>query len=139
TRWAKPALDQRQGFNPVAGMHFEGDSPWFVAGLRGGEGIRFNALTGHEQRRFLADWRTAQEKAGRPQEPDMWTTTFSGDARTLVSSRMEWIYVWGVESGTMRRKIRHPHQHGCNLMLAPDGRTLATSDIQYAGDIGENT
>ena len=39
----------------------------------------------------------------------------------------------------MRRKIRRPHQHGCNLTLAPDGRTLATSDVRYAGDLGEDT
>jgi WD40 repeat protein len=39
----------------------------------------------------------------------------------------------------MCRKIQHPHQHGCRLTLAPDGRTLATSDIRYAGDLGENT
>ena len=133
TRWANPPEDQRVGFYPVAGMHFEANSPWFQAALRDGNVIRFNALTGHEQRRFLADWRTPeQQKAGRPREPDMWEAAFSADGRTLVSSQMEWIYVWDVESGTMRRKFRHPHQHGCNLTLAPDGRTLATSDVRYA-------
>ena len=140
TRWANPPEDQRVGFDPVAGMHFEANSPWFEAALRDGNVIRFNALTGHEQRRFLAEWRTPeQQKAGRPREPDMWEATFSADGRTLVSSQMEWIYVWDVESGTMRRKIRHPHQHGCNLTLAPDGRTLATSDLRYGDDLGEDT
>ena len=33
----------------------------------------------------------------------MWEATFSADGRTLVSSQMEWVYVWDVESGTMRR------------------------------------
>ena len=65
--------------------------------------------------------------------------SFSADGRTLVSSQMGWIYVWDVESGTMRRKIRHPHGHGCNLTLAPDGRTLATSDLRYSNDLGEDT
>src|SRR5262249_16917573 len=104
------------------------------------EVIRFNALTGHEQRRFLADWRTPeQQKAKRPREPDMWEAVFSLDGRTLVSSQEQWIYVWDVESGAMRRKFRHPHQHGSHLALAPDGRTLATADLLYAGDLGEDT
>ena len=38
-----------------------------------------------------------------------------------------------------RRKFRNPHQHGCNITLAPDGQTLATSDIRYAGDPGDDT
>ena len=69
----------------------------------------------------------------------MWQATFSADGRTLVSSQMKWVYVWDVESGALRRKIQHPHQHGCKLTLAPDGRTLATSDLRYAGDLGEDT
>ncbi len=121
-------------------MQFEEKSPWFQAALRGGNVIRFNALTGHEQRRFLAEWRTPeQQKAKRPREPDIWEATFSADGRTLVSSHMEWVYVWDVESGTMRRKIQHPHQHGCKLTLGPDGRTLATSDIRYGDDMGDDT
>ena len=140
TRWAIPSEDQRAGFYPVAGMQFEAKPPWFEAALRDGNVIRFNALTGHEQRRFLADWRTPEEqKAGRPRQPNMWYATFSADGRTLVSSQMEWIYVWDVESGTLRRKIRHPHQHGCHLTLAPDGRTLATADLLYSGDLGADT
>ncbi len=140
TRWANPPTDQRVGFNPVAGMQFEASSYWFEAALRGGEVIRFNALTGHEQSRFLADWRTeAQQKAGRPRDPDMWQATFSPDARTLVSSQMQWVYVWDVESRTIRRKIQHPHQHGCDLTLAPDSRTLATANLRYAGDVGDDT
>ena len=102
--------------------------------------IRFNGLTGHEQRRFLAEWRTPeQQKARRPREPAMWHATFSADGRTMVSSQREWIYVWDAASGTLRRKFRHPHQHGCNVMLAPDGRTLATSDVRNAGDPGDDT
>jgi WD40 repeat protein len=140
TRWINPPEDQRVGFYPVAGMQFEAKRPYFTTALKGGELIRFNALTGHEQRRFLADWRTPeQQKAKRPREPDLWEAVFSLDGRTLVSCQMEWIYVWEVESGAMRRKFRHPHQHGCHLALAPDGRTLATSDLRYSGDLGEDT
>jgi WD40 repeat protein len=102
--------------------------------------IRFNALTGHEQRRFLAEWRTPeQQHAATPPVPGVWRAAFSSDGRTLVSSRKEWVYVWDVESGTMRRKLRDPHQHGCTVSLAPDGRTLATSDVEWAVDLGDNT
>ena len=140
TRWASPPENQRAGFSPVAAMQFEDKSPWFQVALRGGDVIRLNALTGHEQRRFLADWRTPeQKKAERPKQPVVWEATFSADGRTLVSSQMEWIHVWDTESGTLRRKIRHPHQHGCKLMLGPDGRTLATSDLRYRVDPGEDT
>jgi WD40 repeat protein len=140
TRWASPPENQRAGFAPVAAMQFEDKSPWFQVALRGGDVIRLNGLTGHEQRRFLADWRTPdQKKAGRPDEPDMLEASFSADGHTLVSSDLERIYVWDTESGTLRRKIRHPHQHGCKLMLGPDGRTLATSDLRYSGDLGEDT
>jgi WD40 repeat protein len=141
TRWAIPPDSPRRiGFNPVAGMQFDPRSTRFEAALRDGNVIHFDALTGQEQRRFLADWRTPeQQKAGRPRAPDLWEAAFSADGRTLVSSQMEWIYVWDVESGTMRRKIQHPHQHGCKLTLAPDGRTLATADILYANDLGEDT
>ena len=139
-RWATPPTDQRAGFNPIATMQFAAKSPWFAAALNDGEVIRFNSLTGHEQRRFLAEWRTPeQKKAQRPREPSTWQASFSADGRTLVSSQMGWIYVWDVESGTMRRKIRHPHEHGCILTLASDGRTLATSDLRYADDLGEDT
>jgi WD40 repeat protein len=140
TRWMNPPEDQRVAFKPVAGLQFEAKSPWFQAAFRGGDVIRFNALTGHEQRRFLADWRTEeQKKAGKPREPDMWEATFSADGRMLVSSEMEWVRVWDVETGTLRRTFRHPHQHGCHLTLAPDARTLATSDLRYGGDLGEDT
>jgi WD40 repeat protein len=121
-------------------MQFEAKSPYFAAALSDGNVIRFNELTGHEQRRFLADWRTPeQQKAEKPRAPDMRDAAFSGDGRTMVTSQMEWLYVWDVESGTIRRKIRHPYRHGCNLTLAPDGRTLATSDLRNGAGFGEDT
>jgi WD40 repeat protein len=139
-RWTNPPEEVRVGFDSVTSMRFYPESTSFLAALRDGNVIRFDVLTGQEQRRFLADWRTPeQQKADRPRRPDIWQAAFSSDGRTLVSSQMEWIYVWDVASGTMRRKIQHPHQHGCKLTLAPDGRTLATADILYANDLGEDT
>src|SRR5207248_2672773 len=121
----------------IAGMQFHSNSPLLEVAMRDGNVISFNGLTGREQRRFLADWRTLeQKKVGRPRNADMWEAKFSGDGRTLVASHMEWVYVWDVESGAMRRKIRHPHHQGWRLALDPDGRTLATSDLRL--ERGEN-
>jgi WD40 repeat protein len=140
TRWTNPPEDQPAGFDRVVGFRFVSNSPWFLAALRDGNVIRLNGLTGHEERRFLAGWRTPQQKnAGRPSDPRMHQGTFSPDGRTLVSSHNEWLYVWDVESGTMRRQIRRRYPHGCSVALAPDGRTLATSDINLVGDPGEDT
>ncbi|MFI5456684.1 MAG: WD40 repeat domain-containing protein [Isosphaerales bacterium] len=140
TRWANPPVDQRAGFYPLVGMQFKARSPFFGAALKDGTVIRLNSLTGHEQGRFLAEWRTPEEqKAERPREPNMWEATFSADGRTLISSVKEWLYVWDVESGTLGRKIRGPHQQSYNLALAPDGRTLATSDLRYIDNPGKDT
>jgi WD40 repeat protein len=140
TRWANPPVDQRAGFVSVAGMWFEAKPPYFAAALQDGAVIRFNALTGHEQRRFLAEWRTpAQQKARRPAEPGMGEAAFSRDGRTLVSSADEWIYVWDVETGAMRRKFRHPYGESYHLALAPDGRTLATVDLRQNGKLSLHT
>ena len=87
TRWTNPPEDQTFGFYPAVGLRFVANSHWFLAALRDGNVIRLNCLTGHEQRRFLADWRTPQQKnAGRPSDPSLHQATFSPDGRTLVSS-----------------------------------------------------
>ena len=139
-RWANPAQDQRVAFDQVATMRFAGDSPWFEAALRDGSVIRFNSLTGHEQRRFVAEWRTPeQQKADGPHPPGFWNATFSADGRTLVSLQKEWLYVWNVESGTLRRKLRRPRQQMCSLTLSSEGRTLATSEWYSSEDKGEDT
>jgi WD40 repeat protein len=121
----------------VVGIRFVSNSHWFLAALRDGNVIRLNGLTGHEQRRFVADWRNPQQKnAGTPSDRSLHQATFSPDGRTLVSTFRERLFVWDVESGTMRREIRRQDPKYCDLALAPDGRTLATSP---AGDPGEDT
>jgi WD40 repeat protein len=130
TRWTNPPEGQRGGFVQVAGMQFHPDSSLMEAALRDGNVIRFNGLTGREQRRFLADGRTPeQRKASRPRDPDLFTAAFSADGRTLVSSSDEWVCVWDVEAGALRSRIRYPDAQGCFLALAPDGKTIATSAV----------
>lgn|GEM_PF-5347906 len=140
TLYTTPSDDVRAKFVEPTVLQFRPDSAALHVALRSGDVIRFDSLTGHEQQRFLADWRTPeQRRAGRPAIPDMWESAFSADGRTLVSSSEDSIYVWDVETGKLRRTIRHPHRHGCRLALAPDGKTLTTSDQEYVGDFGDDT
>jgi WD40 repeat protein len=138
-RWANPPEDPPTPFTHVAAIQFERNSPWFHAALGIGRVLRINSLTGREQNEFLADLRTEeQRKAGEPEWPMMHRATFSPDGSILVSSHTEWVFIWDVASGKMRRKIRHPHGYGCNLALSPDRRTLATSDIPSQADMGKD-
>jgi WD40 repeat protein len=139
TRWTNPPEDQRAGFVQLAGMLFQPGSSSLEVAIRDGNVVRLDALTGREQRRFLADGRTSEQlKAGRPKEPGMFTAAFSTDGRTMASSSGESVCVWDVEAGLMRRRIQHPNAHGCFLALTPDGKTVATSGVMYAGDAGQD-
>ena len=108
TRWTNPPVDQQVGFVQLAGMQFRRNAPWLEVALRDGSVIRLNGLTGHEQRRLLADWRTPEQKAGTPRFPDMWEARFSSDGRTLVSSHAEWVAALALLRGLIRGVDRDP-------------------------------
>ncbi len=137
--YTTPPDEVRAGFWKLTSMQFRPASLDLLLADGNGDVIQLDGLTGKEQRRFLADFRTAEEKlaAGR-QQFQLWQANFSADGRILVSSSADVVAVWDVETGTMLRNIRHPHAHGCHVALSPDGKTLATSDLQYAGDPGED-
>jgi WD40 repeat protein len=133
-------VDQPAGLWQLQAIQFQRDSSALDVALGDGNVIHFDGLTGKEERRFLADWRSAdQRRLNRPGRPDLWEGAFSADGSILVSSADEWVYIWDVKAGKLRHKIRHPHEHGCWLALSSDARTLATSDISYAGDWGQDT
>jgi WD40 repeat protein len=134
-----PPVEERIGFALMAGMSFHADSSLLEAAMGDGEVIRFNGLTGREQRRFAAEGRTPEQlKTARPRSRFVFTAAFSADGRTMVSSSNEWVCVWDVEAGTLRRRIPFPNAHGCFLALTADGKTVATSEVMYAGDPGED-
>ena len=54
TRWTKPPAEERAGFVQLAGMKFPSGSPFLAVAMRDGNVVRFNALTGREQRRGKA-------------------------------------------------------------------------------------
>ncbi len=138
-RWTAPTVTKARVHVDPAALQFEGNSIWFDAALKNGNVIRFNVLTGHEERRFLADGRTAeQQQAARLGNPILATAAFSADGRTMASSFEGWVCVWDVAAGTLRRRILYPHSRDCSLAVAPDGKTIATSDVPREGDQGED-
>ncbi|MGO9468063.1 MAG: hypothetical protein ACLQIB_05060 [Isosphaeraceae bacterium] len=48
-------------------------------------------------------------------------------------------HVWDVDTGKLRRSIRHLHGPECFMGLSPNGKTLAISDRLYVGEHGEDT
>ena len=123
----------------VAALQSEPGAPWFAAALKDGTVVRFNGLTGHEQRRFLADGRAPEkQQAVRPGSPVIATAAFSADGRAMASSYARWICVWDVAAGTLRHRIHHPHARDCVLALSRDGKTVATSDVPREGDLGDD-
>ena len=126
-RWVAPPIEQ-SGFKSLHRIQFEGDSPWFDAILNGGNMIRLNGLTGHEQRRFLADARTPeQKKAAPPGRAYVSDATLSEDGRILVTSQMESIHVWDVNSGAAAEYSASPS--AC-LQAHARGR------LPHVGDLG---
>jgi WD40 repeat protein len=129
-----PPQPERGGFWKISAIQFRADSQELFLATGSGEVFRFDARTGREKQKFVADYRNPQQiQAGKPKQPSHGASVFSIDAKTLVTSSADWIHVWDVDTGSLRLQIGH---HGCNVSLAPDGKTLATSDIRYAGDLG---
>jgi WD40 repeat protein len=128
--YATPPGDGGGAFQETAALGFQPDSASFLMAVNDGNVVRFDARTGREEKRFLADWRTLDQiKAGRPRNPDLWIGAFSQDGRTLATSSSDAVYVWDVETGKLRQTIRHANQGICRVGLSPDGRTLATADV----------
>ncbi len=133
-RWTIPAKGSRAFFAPVMGMQLRSNTSLLEAATSDGNVVRFNALTGREVRRFRVDGRPPEERDAQPGRPTLGRSAFSADGRTLASSARDWIYIWDVESGMMRREIRLSHEDGCVIALAPDGRTLAIGTGPFPED-----
>jgi WD40 repeat protein len=137
-RWRTPTVNKPDTYVQPAALEFEANPTWFYAALKDGNVIRFNALTGHEQRRFLADARPPeQRKAARPNHPVISAAAFSADGRAMASFSEGWISLWDVEAGTLRRRIPYLRAETCLLALAPDGKTVAATGVRSEEDFGE--
>jgi WD40 repeat protein len=133
-RWSAPPEGQRAEYAHVIGMQIRAKTPLLEAATSDGHVIRFNALTGREIRRFRVDGRPPEERDALPDRPSLLRATFSADGRTLGTIAREWVYLWDVESGTLRREIQLSHPDGAALALSPDGRTLAIATGPYPED-----
>jgi len=67
-----------------------------------------------------------------------YVAAFSDDGRTMVSYGRNWICVWDVERGALRRRIRYPYPPGCLLTLSSDGKTIATTESLFPGQFSED-
>jgi len=142
TLWATPPDGVRGSFFQLRAIHFRPDSSSLDVAMGNGDVFRYDALTGKGQRLFVADARPPEER--KPVRPGgvlqlLWLGAFSDDGRTLVSYDEQMIHVWDVDTGKLRRSIRHPHGPECFMGLSPDGKTLAISDRLYVGEHGEDT
>jgi RNA polymerase sigma-70 factor (ECF subfamily) len=139
-RWSTPTVNKPNTYVQPAALQFEANPPWFDVALKDGNVIRFNVLTGHEERRFLADERTPDQRpAAGPSNEILTAAAFSADGRTMASFARGWISVWDVEAGTLRRQIRYPATEVCLLALAHDGKTVAATGVPNNEDFGEVT
>lgn len=121
-------------------IQFGPKSDVFFVAAGNSEILKFDARTGTELKRIAIDWRTPEQvQARKPQTPQLWNGDFTPDARTLVSCSGAFVHVWDVETGKLRRRIHHPHEHGSTVSVSPDGKTVATSDLYYVGDYGVDT
>lgn len=141
TLYTTPPPEVQAGLWQVKAMQFRPGSMQLEIAQSNGDINRFDALAGKELRLVVADWRSAEQRQkDRPRRHNLcWEAALSPDATTLVTSAAEYVYVWDVESAELKYRIRHPHKGGCRIKISPDGRILAASDRQTAGDYGSDT
>lgn len=141
TLYTVPPAEQRGGLWMMKAMQFEPRTSTLVVALADSNVVRFDGLTGKELSRFLADGRTPEEKQQQARQKILqtWNAAMSRDGRILATNVAESVYLWDLTTGKLLRRIRHPHDHGCNLCVSSDGKTLATADLQYVNDLGQDT
>jgi WD40 repeat protein/beta-lactamase regulating signal transducer with metallopeptidase domain len=132
--YAFPRAIERIQLDAGTGFHFLPDSTSFFGAFRDGNVIRFDARNGTEQARFLADWRTPEQRqAGKPRAPHIFAGDFSADSRILVSSDPGFVRIWDTATGKLKRSISVSQNAVCFLGVASDGKTVATAEVHRAG------
>lgn len=137
-RFVTPGEDVRIGLWEANQIQFSPDSSSFFVATGDSHILKYDAQTGKVVSDVSIDWRTPEQKlANRPKTPQLWEAAFSPDGEVLVSSSAEYVYVWNSNTGEKTLQIRHPHDHGCHVAISPDTRVIATSDLNYSGDPGD--
>lgn len=135
--FVEPAANGPGLWNTIA-IEFTDDSRDFYVATGIGEVIRFDAATGKQKSKILADWRTpAQREKGRPLA--LTTGQFSQGATFFASYYSRSFYVWETKTG--KQKATHPMVNGTWVWrtLSRDGKYLAVSDGQdFSDDFGQD-
>ncbi len=137
--FSTPDEEQQQGYWSVEAIEFCELTEQFRVATGNSEVITFDSRTGTELDRVSVDFRTPAQKAvNQPKWSQLWEGDFNHDATTLISSSAEFLYVWDAATGDQDAKHQMPHAKGCYLRVSPNGGVIATSDLQYHGDYGED-
>jgi WD40 repeat protein len=85
---------------------------------------------------FIAD-RQPGRNTGPSESSQVGSAVFTSDGSSLITSTDESLCLWDVAAGTLKGTITVPEApHGFTIGLSPDGRTLAASEVNYAGAPG---
>jgi WD40 repeat protein len=137
--FSTPEENVKEGLWSVEAMAFESDSRHFRVATGNSEIVRFDGRSGIEVSRVSVDTRTPEQKAiNKPRFSQLWEGDFDSTATTLASASAEHLYIWDAATGSQQGRYLMPHLKGCMLAISRDGTTIATADLQYAGDFGED-
>lgn len=99
----------------------------------------WDATTGAPRRLFTAIKPAAEAPGGKPRKPYVSDAAFAPDLKTLVTSQGRELIVWDIARGEAIAALSSgATEHGGNIALSLDGRWLAMTDLNYAGDPGSD-
>lgn len=125
--------DPQAGLWQYETMRFSPDGRYILIAESNGTVTQWDTSAAAQDMQFIADWRDEQVRQ-KEKRPWMANAAFTPDGTLLVTSTKESIYVWDVASGKLKNTITVPTApHGFRLGVAADNRTLAASQVIYAG------
>lgn len=134
-----PQTGGEHGLWSLVAMEFTADGSQLLVADGNGDMLVLDAATGKLQKSFVADWRDQPQPDEEQRQPiHIWEAAIAADGSTLVTNSAESVRIWDIDTGTLRQTIRHPHDHGCNLAIAPNASRFATADLNYTGDPGSD-
>ena len=132
TRWSNPSRGTAGGLRAGGRIAVP---PRFVLARGGNERRQHHPIRCHSPDANSAgsspmDGPQSSRRPAAATVADLFTAAFSADGRAMVSSSVEWVCVWDVDTGTLRRRIPSPNAHGCLSRTLPrrqHGRHLGGS------------
>ncbi|MEX2287177.1 MAG: M56 family metallopeptidase [Planctomycetaceae bacterium] len=127
-----------EGLSQYKTMRFSPDGRYVLIAEYDGKVTKWDTSAEAQDVTFVADWRKHVDVEGRvPRDPWLGDAKFTSDGKTLVTSTNENMLIWDVDTGRPTGKIVVPSaKHGFHIAIAPDNRTLVTSESNYANEPG---